>query len=56
MKAFILVGVGWVICFIYWMVMMILVRSLILKTMERVKNPMEYSGMTQERSRSFRFS
>ena len=46
-KPLLYVGLGWVACFIYWLVMIALVRSCILKTVERVRAPMAYSDMDQ---------
>jgi hypothetical protein len=47
MKPLLYVGLGWVACFIYWLVMIALVRSCILKTVERVRAPMAYGDMDQ---------
>lgn len=41
---FVMVGAGWLICFFYWLAMIAMVRSCIMKTMERLKDPMAYSS------------
>jgi hypothetical protein len=47
-KTLLLVGGAWVGCFFYWLVMIALVRSCILRTLERVKDPMAYSSMAAQ--------
>jgi hypothetical protein len=37
------VGIGWAASLFLWLIMIALVRSCIIKTMKRVRNPMEYS-------------
>jgi hypothetical protein len=54
-KLFLLVGVGWILCLIFWFVMIALVRSCIRNTVGRVLDPMAYSGVTTERKRDFSF-
>jgi hypothetical protein len=50
LKLLLLVAVGWVACFIYWLVMIVLVRSCILKTLARVREPMAYSAIVQAKA------
>ena len=50
LKLVLLVGVGWVACFIYWLVMIVLVRSCILKTLERVRDPIAFSSLAQAKA------
>jgi hypothetical protein len=44
------IGLGWVACFVFWFVMIALVRRSILKTLERVRDPMSYSSVTPGRA------
>jgi hypothetical protein len=46
-KPLLMVGVGWFLCFLYWLTIIALVRSCILKTVERVREPMAYMAMDQ---------
>lgn len=43
LKPFLLVGAGWVVCYVFWLTMIALVRSCILKTIKRVREPMAYT-------------
>lgn len=49
LKPLLFVGLGWFVCFVFWLTMIALVRSCILRTNERVRNPMEYSTALQAR-------
>ncbi|MCI0639475.1 MAG: hypothetical protein L0Y72_15735 [Gemmataceae bacterium] len=56
-KPLMYVGIGWIVCLILWMSLVFSVRSCILKTLERVRNPIDYSGMSHgnplQRARRF---
>jgi hypothetical protein len=56
MKLLLMLGVGWVACFIFWLVMIALVRSCILKTVQRVREPMAYSNPGKPARRNFSYS
>jgi hypothetical protein len=47
LKPMLLVGVGWIVCFVFWLVMIALVRSCILKTVARVRDPVAFSALDQ---------
>ncbi len=49
-KYFVLIGAGWFACFIFWFVMIALIRRSILTTLERVRDPMSYSSVTPGRA------
>jgi hypothetical protein len=44
-KLLLAAGAGWLVCFIYWLAMMAFVRSCILKTLKRVRDPVAYSAL-----------
>jgi hypothetical protein len=48
-KFFLFVGLGWIACFIYWFVMIALIRRSVLQTLERVRDPMAYSAASPGR-------
>jgi hypothetical protein len=54
-KPLLFVCLGWALCFLFWLLMIALVRSCILRTVVRVRDPMAYSAMTQERQRDFSY-
>jgi hypothetical protein len=43
-------GAGWIICFVYWLAMIFMIRSCILKTMENVRDPITYSSISKARA------
>lgn len=43
LKPLLFVGVGWVLCFVLWLVLVVAVKILIDRTMRMVRTPMEYS-------------
>jgi hypothetical protein len=51
-------GAGWIICFLFWLTMIFLVRCCVFKTIERVRAPMAYSDMDEAalQKRKFSFS
>ena len=45
-----LVGVGWIACFVYWLVMIVLVRHASSRPLTRVREPMAYSALAQAKA------
>jgi hypothetical protein len=50
-KPLMFVGLGWVVSFFSWLLLMALVRGCILQTMGLVRNPLEYSNLQGSRGR-----
>lgn len=46
LKPLMFVGLGWVVCFVFWLVVVVAVKFLIDNTMTMVRTPMEYSTAT----------
>ncbi len=55
-KPLLFVGVGWIGCFAFWIYMIASVRRCILRTLDKVKDPMAYSALAPGRPQKRDFS